>query len=337
MRDLPGLGTDESTAYRLMVERPSCSTHELALLMAVEQSHAAMLLSGLESRGLVARSAVPGRFVASPPDLALGAMVMERQEELRGLQLELGRLSQAYRGSPGRDLADVIDVVSGRDAVAQRFRQLHGAAREEVLAFVRAGVVAVSAEDNREEDDAVARGVGYRVVVERSLLDRPGFLAEAEASLAAGEEVRLARELPLRMLVVDRRLALVPMAAAEGPAAEGAAVPGARADDAGVGALLVHRSSLLDALVTLFEEVWRGARSLSMTPDGPSEIDHGALDPLDSKVLQLLLSGLTDRGVATQLGLSLRTVQRRVRELMNQAGVESRLQLGLEVGRRGWV
>jgi DNA-binding NarL/FixJ family response regulator len=60
----------------------------------------------------------------------------------------------------------------------------------------------------------------------------------------------------------------------------------------------------------------------SARPAGP------ALPALDRQVLGLLLAGLTDRSIASQLGLSMRTVQRRVQGRMELAGVRTRLQLG---------
>ena len=51
----------------------------------------------------------------------------------------------------------------------------------------------------------------------------------------------------------------------------------------------------------------------------------------------LLLAGLTDASVAKQLDLGLRTVQRRVKGLMELAGVSTRLQLGWHAYERGWV
>ncbi len=47
--------------------------------------------------------------------------------------------------------------------------------------------------------------------------------------------------------------------------------------------------------------------------------------------------GLTDASVAKQLDLGLRTVQRRVKGLMELTGVSTRLQLGWHAYERGWV
>ncbi|MFB7223608.1 helix-turn-helix domain-containing protein [Streptomyces sp. NPDC056227] len=51
----------------------------------------------------------------------------------------------------------------------------------------------------------------------------------------------------------------------------------------------------------------------------------------------LLLAGYTDAAVAARLGISLRTMQRRVRRLMDLAGTDSRVLLGWHARDRGWL
>ncbi len=143
-------------------------------------------LSSLEEKGLVARStATPGDYVASPPAIAVGSMIVERRDEIRRAELELERLVGEYRGAAtDRASTEVVDVVHGEQAVAQRFAQLQRGAAHEVLALVKSTVALVSAEDNVDEQVAVSRGVTYRVVVERSAMEKPGFLDLVAESVA---------------------------------------------------------------------------------------------------------------------------------------------------------
>ena len=53
--------------------------------------------------------------------------------------------------------------------------------------------------------------------------------------------------------------------------------------------------------------------------------------------LTLLAAGASDANVARQLGVSVRTVERRVRLVMERLGAQSRLQAGVEAVRRGLV
>ena len=70
---------------------------------------------------------------------------------------------------------------------------------------------------------------------------------------------------------------------------------------------------------------------------GSGQLRPGEIDEMDAQILALLLAGMTDQALAGQLGLSLRTVQRRIRVLMDKAGVDTRIQLGWHAGREGWA
>ena len=48
----------------------------------------------------------------------------------------------------------------------------------------------------------------------------------------------------------------------------------------------------------------------------------------DGQLLELLLTGAPDKAIAVKLGISERTVQRRVGRLMGEVGAENRMQLG---------
>ena len=100
------------------------------------------------------------------------------------------------------------------------------------------------------------------------------------------------------------------------------------------GGLLVYPSGLLDLIMAMFEEAWKSAPTLLASRGVLQERED---DPVDSDLLNLLLLGLTDAAAATQLGISVRTVQRRVAELMERADVTTRIQLGAEAVRRDWI
>jgi hypothetical protein len=83
----------------------------------------------------------------------------------------------------------------------------------------------------------------------------------------------------------------------------------------------------------------RSSTRASSNVSAPAHAEHelGPLDDLDSQVLSLLLVGLNDRAIAFHLRTSLRTVQRRVRHLMDRAGARTRTQLGWKAARLGLV
>src|SRR5690606_29958933 len=106
-------------------------------------------------------------------------------------------------------------------------------------------------------------------------INRPGFTAAAEEALARGEEVRVVPKVPIRLIIADRELALVPMDSAASTAP-------------GTGALLVHGGGLLDGLIALFDRVWRDAVPLGLKTQGELEravADHSSpIDTMDAKI-----------------------------------------------------
>jgi sugar-specific transcriptional regulator TrmB/DNA-binding CsgD family transcriptional regulator len=320
-----GLSGEEEGLYRALVECPSATPAALSATTAMPAGTVEALLKSLVAQGLAARTGTTsdGRYVATSPAIALGPLVRQRREDLRRAELELAALAERYFVSAAdRTAGDLVEVVTGVELIAKRFQQLQAGAREEVRALVTAHTIAVPREDNPAEDESVLRGVKYRVVMERSILDQAGAEADTIGALRSGEEIRVLERVPIKLMIADKTHAMVPM----------------NGDGSTAAALLVHRSGLLDALLALFDAAWERGRPLRIASDSLAESDPVAgVDDEDRRILVLLLAGLTDGSVAGQLNLSIRTVQRRVRDLMDLAGVHTRLQLGWHAARHGWI
>ena len=81
------------------------------------------------------------------------------------------------------------------------------------------------------------------------------------------------------------------------------------------------------------------SRPPSVAPHGagPPNLHRPAVPDWAPEVLGLLGQGLTDHTVARRLGVSERTIGRRVTHLQALLGSSSRFQLGVEAARRGLV
>ncbi|MFE9171344.1 helix-turn-helix domain-containing protein [Streptomyces kebangsaanensis] len=322
---LAAIGLDETheSAYRALVSVGAAEVPDLARRLMLGEQDTERALRRLERHGLAAQSSArPGRWVAAPPGVALGALLTQQRHELEKAELAAALLAEEYRAAAAEPAVhDLVEVVTGAPAVAQRFLQLQLGAGEEVCALVTGNPIAVSSMENHAEEQAAARGVRYRVVLERAVLDLPGGVTELTAALGRDEQVRVRDTVPTKLVIADRTLAMVPLTS----------------HTAEPTALVVHASGLLELLYGLFESVWRDALPLRLGASGVVEEAPDGPDATDLEVLSLLLAGLTDASVAKQLDLGLRTVQRRVKRLMELTGVTTRLQLGWHAYERGWV
>ncbi|QES44523.1 hypothetical protein DEJ49_29155 [Streptomyces venezuelae] len=324
---LSAIGLDETheSAYRALVSVGAADVADLARRLTLGEPETERTLRRLERHGLAAQaSGRAGRWVAAPPGVALGALLTQQRHELEKAELAATLLAEEYRAQATEPTVhDLVEVVTGAAAVSQRFLQLQLGASDEVCALVTGSPVAITGTENSAEEQATGRGVRYRVVVERTVLDLPTGLAELSAAIGRDEQVRVVDRVPTKLVIADGTLAMVPLTSRTAEPA----------------ALVVHASGLLESLSGLFEAVWREALPLRIGENGGalSEAAPEGPDGTDLEILSLLLAGLTDASVAKQLDLGLRTVQRRVKRLMELTGVTTRLQLGWHAYERNWV
>ncbi|MFF3780904.1 helix-turn-helix domain-containing protein [Streptomyces sp. NPDC001933] len=322
---LGAIGLDEiqESTYRALVAVGAAEVSDLAHRLGLPEPATERALRRLEQHGLAAQSSArTGRWVAAPPGVALGALLTQQRHELEQAELAAALLAEEYRADADEPAVhDLVEVVTGASAVSHRFHQLQLGATSEVCALVTGKPIAVSGMENEAEEQVATRGVSYRVVVERETLSMPFGILELSTALSRNEQCRVIDRVPTKLVVADGALAMVPLT---GRGAEPAA-------------LVVHASGLLESLMGLFEAVWREAMPLRLGEDNRLQEEDTGPDPTDLEILSLLLAGLTDASVAKQLELGLRTVQRRVKGLMELTGVSTRLQLGWHAYERGWV
>lgn len=319
-----GLDERQESAYRALVALGAAEVTDLAHRLALPETETERALRRLERQGLAAQSSArTGRWVAAPPGVALGALLTQQRHELDRAELAAALLADEYRAEATEPAVhDLIEVVTGASAIAHRFLQLQLGAAEEVCALVTGNPMAITATDNEAEEKAAQRGVTYRVVIERAVIAAPAGITELTAALGREEQVRVVDRVPTKLVVADRALAMLPLTARGTEPA----------------ALVVHASALLESLMGLFEAAWREALPLRLgAGGGVFEQAAAGPDATDLEILSLLLAGMTDASVAKQLDLGLRTVQRRVKGLMELTGVTTRLQLGWQAYAKGWV
>ncbi|WP_433164073.1 helix-turn-helix domain-containing protein [Kribbella sp. CA-247076] len=319
------LDAREEQAYRLLVGLSAARPSELAEVADLPQQEADEVLQRLQAKGLVAVQQSDGPiFRPLPPDVALGTTLLRRQESLEAARKTVAALSEEFRASASRrDAHHLVEVIVGADALRERLRDLQESAREEILWFCRANPLAMQGAENTEEYGALTRGVRYRAIYERALLETPGELDTIAEGVSWGEEARTLPTLPVRLAIVDRATAVCPLV---------------RDDELGIGeptAAIIGRGQLLDALLALFESHWEMATPVRLHAENPGEIE--GLDDNERFLLSLLVAGVPDKSIASQLGISRRTVQRRLDRMMALAGVDTRTGLAFQAAKRGWL
>ncbi|ANZ42283.1 hypothetical protein BBK82_46545 [Lentzea guizhouensis] len=303
-----GVAPELSAVYELLVTGGSRTTDEIGVASA--------LLEQMRELGLVRH--LPGDvWQAVAPDLAVEALIAAREEANRRARADVGPLMELYLRNRDEELGDnaFVEVVAGVRAVRELWHTLLRGAREEVCVLDQPPYVTPLGQHVALEDETRERDVQWRVVYDRSAVDLPGRVTEIIELVAAGERARVTPTLPFKLAVIDKHAAVLPV------------VNGDVVDKV----LLIRPSALLDVLRSTFELYWD--KGIPFSPGGI----YAAAADVDPNLLGLLAAGLTDESIARQLGLAPRTVQRRVRQLMDRCGAQTRFQAGVQAMRRGWL
>ncbi|MFJ4900212.1 helix-turn-helix transcriptional regulator [Streptomyces sp. NPDC088727] len=321
-----GLAADEDAVYRLLVDHPDCQPAALAGRLSVPAVES--VLDSLVESGLASAQAPddegPSRYRAASPVLVLGSLLESRRAALHRVESLVGDLTERHRAAQSYASGAPVEVLSGAAAIRRRLLTMQKQAMSEVCSLVPAGSApkVLTFEDNHEEaePDLMRRGVTLRSVVEREWLERPETATLLASCVGQGQHISVTDRLPIKLVMVDRRIALLPLA----PESEAEPV-----------ALVVHRTGLLTALGSLFEEHFE--KGWRLRASGVADEVESPAALVDREIVALLHVGLTDAAIARQLGMGHRTVQRRLRSLMDEVGAATRFQLGWYAAHAGWL
>lgn len=305
-----GCSADADLVYRTLVMLGPHTERELLQDLGVTSAridHAIDELLAMDA--VVSRPGAPGagvRWAARPhPEVVAG---LHRRKPR--LLADTGAAAVALPAA--LTLGDGLRHLPTRDAARERMGRLVRMASREHLAMhpdrsFPAESVRVAAPMDRTLLD---RGVRTRVL---GVL-RPDAVPQVSVRRAGAErrpEYRQAPTVPMKLIVVDRQVALFPV----------------DPRDLEKGYLEVTQAPVVSALADLFERQWAGA--WDPWEDAMAGVQ---LSEREQALVALLAEGYTDATAAEAMGISARSVSNILRHLMDRLDVENRFQLGVALG-----
>jgi len=308
-----GLTAAEERVYRRLLRAGS--------LDATTAGESEAQLRRLADAGLVELDGAVVR--ARPPAEALSRLVEERTRQLRSDSDRLDAVRRLVH-----QLSALHDTALAPEGDAVRVERVRGgdvAAHLRSLAFASSGDLLWLRPDQWRLEpgpridaavkELLAAGRRSRAIYPARVLEEAPHVIRERAE--AGEHVRILADVPLRFAVMGSAVAVV---------SEDVGVPGERR-------LVIREEVLVGALAALFDGLWEKAMAVPGL-DGHRPIG----DPSDERLLLgQLAAGAKDEQIARAMGVSVRTVRRRVADVLVELGADSRFQAGVEAVRRGWV
>ncbi|MFE4330872.1 LuxR family transcriptional regulator [Streptomyces sp. NPDC056831] len=315
------LGIDHAAGqvYLALLELAPAPLSAIGTAAGLGAAELATAYGALVDAGLASAAEEGGEVVAPvPPTAGLEILARHRAAEVEESRITVGGAFESFRRQRLAAYNDnLVEVVTG-DAIGPRIRHAWASARDQIRQFESPPYFPLSG----ATDDALAtlaRGVTQRVVYSRESLEHPGHLKEViEPCIKAGEQARILPSVPVKLVIIDEAYALVSLSIKEA--------------DVHNTMLVVQPCGLLSALVALFEQSWQNALPFHGRTTRP-----GGLPPADRRLLWLLAGGASDDVIAREMGISRRTLFRRLQILMAQLGAANRFQMALQAQRGGWL
>ncbi len=277
----------------------------------------------LESRGMIRRLDQTSWRVL-PPDVVLPAFAARLEDQARAVRASAAGLNrvfeQSQEQSSDRAPFEGVQVLDSVSAIAQALTRIFGTARSRVhMVCADSPFTQMLLE---QSDEAHRRtmvnslGAPVQVMANYSdgLLELPHFPDMLRTRAARGDEQRITKGIRLTTVVNDAGLALIDLVD-EGGRPHG---------------LLVTDSVVSDAIAELARWIWQFA--IPWRP-AASNARASKLTTQEQEILQLLAVGASDAAIARQLKVSQRTVERRVRAILDRLNASTRFQAGVLAAR----
>ncbi|MFI8102458.1 LuxR C-terminal-related transcriptional regulator [Streptomyces sp. NPDC086023] len=314
----PLLSPEARRLYAWAVDRHSFATQEAVCAFGADADGA---LAELTAGHLLQRapgggdrwSAVAPRAAAARALAPLARRVRETQGEMDRLSAALEALVPAYEaGAAQRDAgrAGPLELVTDLGTVRGIIAELAESCEHELLTSQPGGGRPVDALEEAigRDESMLARGVRMRTIYQHTARYSRPTAAYVERVTALGAQVRTLGDGLMRMIIFDRHTGLMAVRDTRGAA------------------LVVREPNVVHFMTGAFERSWLGAEPFPTTV-GP-DLARSISDELRGTIVRLLSEGLEDKAIARRLGMSERTCQRHIAEIMRAVGAKSRFQAG---------
>ena len=321
--------------YLTVIERGFTTEAEISSQFDLSLDEASRRLEEIASLGLVTWSRADRTYRPVDPRFALSAIAERAAAQAREIQERIPELGEMYARTLDQGEGDgKTRVLTSPGEIAGWYVRLQHQARRELLEFDRPPYYATHLEP--VEVKMLDRGVSWRSIYTPESFAQRGAWEHTAHLAELGEQGRIVSRLPAKVAIADREIAIV-----------------ALTDDRSRPEILVTQSeALVDMLCAHFEATWaRGIPLNAETAPAPpavapvaeveapsGDVSRGEGPTREQQaILAMIGGGMTDEKIAERLGLSIRTLRRRVQELMAALGAENRFQLGVAAARKHWI
>ena len=245
-----GLSSAEAQIYLAILHNGPLTAAAIAHETKIKRPSVYPIISSLADQGLVEGGAGYGsKFAAIAPDEALPALVRREKQtiaERERIADELAETLAPMAANGESALHDSVQILRTPQVITERLDRLQLEAMRQVDVIVK-GPILNPRFGNPAQQKAQRRGVQFRGLYERAVVEDPKISPYLSNWIAAGEEARVYDgELPYKLVVLDSQIVVLTLVKQSGQSS----------------ALLVRHAPFAKSMNILFESFWKEAAPL---------------------------------------------------------------------------
>jgi len=245
-----GMSEREARVYLALLNRGCATATDLQKISGVPQSKVYEIIDSLSRQGYCLERKVGRKktFEVIDPVVTLTGHFEELQERLKKSINLKKELEELYTGCENAsDPLEYIEVLHGNEIIHHHYCHLVNNTKEELLGFGRGPYACdtegKSAQQDEEESGILKRGGIVRWVYEINLPDDEWIFRDLDPLCEKGVQIRVAKSLPIKMMIFDRQSLLV---AEEEPLAQRGELTMS----------IIKQGTIVNAFRALFEFFW---------------------------------------------------------------------------------
>lgn len=278
----------------------------------------------MEARGMI-RRLDSASWRVLPPDVVLPAYAMRLEDQARAVRSSVTAMARLFEQSEersrGLEAFEGIRIMTNLGDVRQGIARLVGTARAQVMTVYadspvcRELLTAGREVHERDLHNSSGEPIHVRANYSDTLMGEPALPDVMRWRASAGEEQRVTPAMSLTCVANDTGLSLVDL----------------QDDNGGPHGLMISDRAFSRAISDLCRWAWPMGRPWR---HGTGSDRIAGESPQSQIILQMMAAGASDAAIARYLRVSQRTVERRVRAIMDQLNSTTRFQAGVLAARQ---
>ena len=255
-----GLSSAESVVYLNLLKKNNFTATEIAKVSGISRSKIYEILNKLIHKGLCIE--ILGslkKYSPVNPDIAFNGFLQNLEQSYKN-ELELKKtlaseisetllpiyLTEKDNTNP----LDYIEVIRDNTRIVEKIRTLERNAKHEIVSFSKAPyAMNFSHPDNSESLIHFKKGVSYKGIYEIADSNKPEFLHVIKQYQEAGEEIRIAKKLPLKIHICDESIVMFSL--------ENRLIP-----QSSLTTMVIEHADLAKTLKEIFDVYWNKSMTL---------------------------------------------------------------------------